>query len=531
MSFVNFVRFCILYICIEHNRPLQMNRRDFIKDLTATTASVAIASAIPGSMLAHERKRADGRAPRVLIKGGTVITSQNEFKADVLVEGETIVAIGLNLPQASSDRVINAEGKYVMPGGIDQHVHYSFVYKGSKVRGFETTDACALGGTTTVIEFVNQQRGKGIIETMDAYRSSDAEGISMVDYAFHPVITDPREEVLDELERLPQAGYSTVKLFMAYKGQFFHADDDTIVKALEKGRDAGITVMLHAENGDMVDYLTRKLIAEGKTEPKYHAVSRPPIVEAEATSRAIYLAQMTGAPLYIVHVTCSEALEAIKAAQMKGLPVYGETCAHYLLFDESVLDLPKNEGAKYVCSPALRPKIHQSALWEGLRQGWLNAVSSDHCGFDWAHQKHLGLGPGHSFADIPNGAPSVQNRMNAVWTYGVCTGLISRQKFVEIMCTNPAKNNGLQNKGEIAVGKDADIVIFDPDWRSVMGVDSCREGVDYSIYEGMEQKGRPETVLLRGKVIVENGRFTGKPGDGRFTRSEPYGLAFEHIKH
>lgn len=493
-----------------------MNRRKFIKDIAATTAAVTLASVVPEkaqAMAGHARKSAEHTT---LIKNGTIITSESEFAGDVLIVGETIAAIGMNLPSKGVDRVIDATGKYVMPGGIDQHVHYSFVYKGSKVRGFETTDACALGGTTTVIEFVNQKRGMGMIETLQEYNRTDAEGISMVDYAFHPVLTDPRPEVIEEIARMPEAGYSTVKLFMAYKGQFFHADDDTIVKAMAKGKEAGVMVMLHAENGDMVDYLTKKLISEGKTSPKYHAVSRPPIVEGEATSRAIYLSEMTGAPVYIVHVTCREALEAIKAAQQRGLPVFGETCAHYLLFDESVLDLPDNEGAKFVCSPALRPKEHQDVLWQALNNGWLNAVSSDHCGFDWEHQKHLGLGIGQSFADIPNGAPSVQNRMNAIWTYGVCTGRISRQKFVEIMCTNPARNNGLDRKGRITVGYDADIVIFDPDYRGVMGVKSCHEGVDYSIYEGMEQKGCPETVLLRGKVIVEGGNYVGNRGDGKF---------------
>ncbi len=467
---------------------------------------------------------------KLLIKNGTVLTTENEYLADVLVDGEKIAAVGKGLPEDGVDRVIDASGKYVMPGGIDQHVHYSFVYKGSKVRGFETTNACAVGGTTTVIEFVNQVKGKGLIESLEEYNKSDAEGISMVDYAFHPVMTDPRPEVIEEIPDLAAAGYPTMKLFMAYKGQFFHADDEAIINALEKGKETGITVMVHAENGDMVDYLTKKLIAEGKTGAYYHCVSRPPIVEGEATSRAIQLAEMAGAPIYIVHVTCREALEAIKAAQQKGLPVYGETCAHYLLFDDSYLALPNEEGAKFVCSPALRPKEHQEVIWEALREGWLNAVSSDHCGFDWKYQKHLGMGEGCSFADIPNGAPSVQNRMNAIWTYGVCEGRISKQKFVEIMSTNPAENNGLVTKGHIAPGYDADIVVFDPDYEGTMGVDSCLEGVDYSIYEGMKQKGRPETVLLRGKVIVEDAAYVGEKGDGKFIPGKPYCKAYENVK-
>lgn len=462
-----------------------------------------------------------------LIKNGTVLTAENEFIADVLVKDDTIVAIGKDIAPQKVDRVIDASGKYVMPGGIDQHVHYSFVYKGSRVRGFETTDACAVGGTTTVVEFVNQEKGKGLVESLETYEKEYVRDIAMVDYAFHPVMTDPTPEVLDEIPSLPDKGYSTMKLFMAYKGQFFHADDEAILNALIRSKDAGITVMVHAENADMVDYLTKKLITEGKTGAYYHALSRPPIVEAEATSRAIRLAELAGAPIYIVHVTCREALNEIRIAKQRGQAVFGETCAHYLLFDESSLALPNEEGAKFVCSPALRTKDHQEDLWEGLRQNVINAISSDHCGFDWEIQKHLGMGEGCTFADIPNGAPSVQNRMNAIWTYGVCTGRISRQKFVEIMSTNPAKNSGLKRKGCIAPGFDADIVIFDPNYSGIMGVDSCLEGVDYSIYEGMKREGRPETVLLRGKVVVENGEYVGEKGDGKFVPSEPFGEAYQ----
>ena len=352
----------------------------------------------------------------------------------------------------------------------------------------------------------------------------------MVDYGFHIVMTDPRPEVIEEIPKLAEAGYPTLKLFMAYKGQFFHADDDAIIQALTKGKEAGITVMVHAENGDIVDFLTKKLIAEGKTGTYYHAVSRPPVCEAEATRRAIYLAEMADAPIYIVHVTCKEALDEIRAAYQRGQSVYGETCAHYLLFDESVLDQPNFEGAKYICSPALRTKDHQEPLWEALNKGWLNAVSSDHCGFDFAVQKHMGFGEGKSFADVPNGAPSVQNRVNAVWTYGVCEGKLSRQEFVNVIAASPARVNGLTEKGHIAVGYDADIVVFDPDYRGVMGVANSLEGVDYSIYEGMEQKGRPETVLLRGQVIVENAEYVGKKGQGKLAKGKPFGSAYDKFK-
>ncbi|WP_394267198.1 dihydropyrimidinase [Anaerotignum sp.] len=467
---------------------------------------------------------------KTLIKNGMILTTENEFKSDILVVDEKIAAIGKDLSAEGVDKIIDAEGKYVFPGGIDQHVHYSFVYKGSKVRGFETSNAPALGGTTTVIEFVNQVQGKGLLESIEEFKSNDVDGIAMVDYGFHIVMTDPRPEVIEEIPKLAEAGYPTLKLFMAYKGQFFHADDDAIIQALTKGKEAGITVMVHAENGDIVDFLTKKLIAEGKTGTYYHAVSRPPVCEAEATRRAIYLAEMADAPIYIVHVTCKEALDEIRAAYQRGQSVYGETCAHYLLFDESVLDQPNFEGAKYICSPALRTKDHQDHLWEALNKGWLNAVSSDHCGFDFAVQKHMGFGEGKSFADVPNGAPSVQNRVNAVWTYGVCEGKLSRQEFVNVIAASPARVNGLTEKGHIAVGYDADIVVFDPDYRGIMGVANSLEGVDYSIYEGMEQKGRPETVLLRGQVIVENAEYVGEKGQGKLAKGKPFGSAYDKFK-
>ena len=467
---------------------------------------------------------------KTLIKNGMILTTENEFKSDILIVDEKIAAIGKNLSEEGVDKIIDAEGKYVFPGGIDQHVHYSFVYQGSKVRGFETSNAPALGGTTTVIEFVNQVQGKGLLESIDEFKTKDVDGIAMVDYGFHIVMTDPRPEVIEEIPKLAEAGYTTLKLFMAYKGQFFHADDDAIIQALTKGKEAGITVMVHAENGDIVDFLTKKLIVEGKTGTYYHAVSRPPVCEAEATRRAIYLAEMADAPIYIVHVTCKEALDEIRAAYQRGQSVYGETCAHYLLFDESVLDQPNFEGAKYICSPALRTKDHQEPLWEALNKGWLNAVSSDHCGFDFAVQKHMGFGEGKSFADVPNGAPSVQNRVNAVWTYGVCEGKLSRQEFVNVIAASPARVNGLTEKGHIAVGYDADIVVFDPDYRGVMGVANSLEGVDYSIYEGMEQKGRPETVLLRGQVIVENAEYVGKKGQGKLAKGKPFGSAYDKFK-
>jgi dihydropyrimidinase len=462
----------------------------------------------------------------VLIQNGIVVTSENEVKADVYIEGETIQAIGENL-QVAADEVVDATGKYILPGGVDQHVHFSFTYKGSKVRGFETSHAAAVGGTTTLIEFVNQEPGKGLVQSIDEYRKSDVDGIAMVDYSFHSVMTDPRPEVIQEIPELAKAGYPTMKLFMAYKGMFFHADDDAILKALYQGRDAGITIMVHAENADMIDVLTQQLVAEGKVEPYYHAVSRPPVVEAEATRRAIYLAQLADAPLYVVHVSAREALEEIKKANHNGQQIFGETCSHYLVLDTEDLAKPNFEGAKYVCSPALRTEEHRAALWEAIDKKWLNAVSSDHCGFDFKEQKHMGYGEGKSFADIPNGAPSLQNRLNILWTYGVEEGRISRSRLVDLFATMPAKINGLTRKGQLAVGFDGDVVVFDPAYAGVIQAANNLEGVDYCPFEGFQQKGRAETVFLRGKKVVEKGKYIGEKGQGQFVPGAPFGAAYE----
>ena len=461
-----------------------------------------------------------------IIRNGTVVSPVNEFKADILIRDEKIAAVGSNLDIEGAD-IIDAKGMYVLPGGIDQHVHFSFEYKGEKVRGFETSNAAAAGGTTTVVEFVNQVPGKGLLESITDYRKASVEGKAMVDYNFHGIITDPRESVFEEAHSLVAAGCTTIKLFMAYKGMFFHADDDVILKALKSAREAGITIMVHAENADAIDVLQKELTAADKTEPYYHAVSRPPLVEAEATGRAIYLSRLADAPIYIVHVSCREAVEEIRSAKAEGFPVFGETCSHYLVLDESALAKPGFEGAKYVCSPALRTADHHQPLWDALNAGWLNAVSSDHCGFDWKKQKHMGT---DSFVNIPNGAPGMENRLAVLWTYGVETGKISRQKLVEIYSAAPAANCGIDYcKGSIAPGYDADLVIFDPKWRGTMSIENSLHGVDYSPYEGMQQSGWPDKVLLRGKVIAEKGRYTGGGFRGRQVKGRPFGRCYRGL--
>lgn len=454
-----------------------------------------------------------------IIKNGTIVTNTEEFQADILIDGEKIVQIGRGLDCTGAE-AIDASGKYVLPGGVDQHVHFSFEFNGSKVRGFETSNAAAKGGTTTLIEFVNQVKGKGLLDSIEDYRKENADGVAMVDYSFHSVLTDPRDEVFEEIPRLAEAGYPTMKLFMAYKGMFFHADDDAILRALEKGKECGVTVMVHAENADMIDVLQKKLIAQGMTEPYGHVLSRPPLVEAEATRRAIYLAELADAPLYVVHVSCKEALEEIANAAARGVKVKGETCSHYLTLDSTNLQKPEFQGAKYVCSPALRTPDHFDALWMGLNRNWLNAVSSDHCGFNWEHQKHMGK---DDFRNIPNGAPGLENRLEVLWTYGVEKGKISRQKLVDIFATAPARNNGIGYcKGSLSIGYDADVVIYDPDYRGVFTNEGSLQGVDYCSYEGMEKIGQVDTVLLRGSVVVKGGEYVGEKGQGKLIAGQPF---------
>ncbi len=460
---------------------------------------------------------------KTLIKNGTIVTASNEYVGDILIEDEKIAEIGKDL-KGDADKVYDVKGKYVLPGGIDQHVHFSFEFNGAMVRGFETSNAAVVGGTTTVIEFVNQKKGQGLLESIKNYREQKADGISMADYAFHIVMTDPRPEVIDEIPELAKEGYPTMKLFMAYKGMFFHADDEAILKALIKAKEAGITVMVHAENADAIDVLQKQLIAEGKTEPYSHVLSRPPMVEGEATARAIHLAKIADAPIYIVHVTCKEALEEIVRAQEAGQKVSGETCTHYLTLDSSNLKKPNFEGAKYVCSPALRTPDHLEAMWQGIVKGHINAVSSDHCGFDWETQKKMGI---DDFRNIPNGAPGLQNRLGILWTYGVEKGIISRQKLVDIYSTQPAKNNGLDHvKGHLDVGYDADIVVYDPNGKHTITNADMLHGVDYCSYEGMEQIGNVDKVFLRGNLAVEDGKYIGKKGDGKFIARKPFGAMY-----
>ncbi|MGN7398085.1 dihydropyrimidinase [Peribacillus frigoritolerans] len=463
----------------------------------------------------------------LLIKNGTIVTAVDEFIGDILIEEEKIIAIGKNLDN-KVDQVVDATGKYVLPGGVDQHVHYSFDFKGEKVRGFETSNAAIVGGTTTVIEFVDQKPGKGIAETIFDYDKTEVSKLAMVDYSFHGVICEPTDELFEEIPTLPDKGLTTIKLFMAYKGLPNHSDDEAIFKALKASKDAGITVMVHAENADVIDVLQKEYISKGQTDPYFHALSRPPLVEVEATQRAINLAALAEAPIYIVHVTAKEVMETIRTSHNNGIPVYGETCTHYLMLDKEDLARPNFEGAKYVCSPALRSESDRNALWEAINNGWLNAVSSDHCGFNWETQKHMGV---DNFTYIPNGSPGIQNRLGILWTYGVNTGRISRQRLVDLYATTPARINGLAHrKGHIGVGMDADIVLYEPNHTSIITNETSLHGVDFNIYEGFKQEGKVDKVYLRGKLMVNDGKFIGEQGEGSFIPGTPFGLCYEGDK-
>lgn len=460
----------------------------------------------------------------LLIKNGILVSSEGQYEADIYVENEKIVEIGSSLTK-SADEIIDAKGKYILPGGVDEHVHYGSF--GSLE--FDTSNAAVVGGTTTVVDFAPQPKGLSIRESVKKHNEETAKGIAMCDYSFHGMVMDPTEELIEEIKELPKAGISTLKFFMAYKGTPFMSEDDIIFKALQTAKEYGVTIMVHAENGDLVKLLQEQLVEEGKTEPYYHAESRPPLVESEATKRAIYLAEIADSPLFIVHVSCKEALEEIKYAYSKGSPIYGETCTHYLTLTEEKLKEPNFEGAKYVCSPALRKQNHVDALWEAVDKGWLLAVGSDHCANKGGFEKDKKKGI-NRFDEIPNGCPGVQDRLVMLWTYGVETGRISKEKLVDLYATTPAKICGIYpQKGTLSVGSDADIVIFDPSFEGEISVENSYHGSDYSPFESMKQKGRPEKVFLRGNLVAEDGKYLGQKGQGKYIKMKPYGLCYDEF--
>src|SRR6476660_3666290 len=455
---------------------------------------------------------------RTLIRNGRVVTAVDSYVADILIDGATISMIGADLAAVvgSVDRIIDASGKLVLPGGIDPHTHMDLPFGGtSSSDDFETgTRAAAFGGTTTIVDFAVQYRGQSLNEALDVWFAK-AQGKATIDYGFHMIVTDLPDQRLPELNGLIRQGVSSFKLFMAYPGVFL-VDDGTIFKAMTTAAEAGGLVCMHAENGVIIDVLVKRALAEGRTAPKYHALTRPTIAEAEGVHRAIAIAQMANSPVYIVHLSCYDALKEVQAARDLGLPAFAETCPQYLFLDHSYYEQEGFEGAKYVMTPPLRDKSNQEQLWKGLRGNDLQVISTDHCPFCFKEQKELGR---DDFSKIPNGGPGVENRMSLIFDGGVVQKRISLNRFVELTSTAAAKIFGLfPRKGTIAVGSDADIVIFDPNRSQTISAKTHHMRVDYSAYEGRVVRGVTETVLSRGNVIVENGTFKGKAGSGQFLK-------------
>jgi dihydropyrimidinase len=456
---------------------------------------------------------------RTLIRGGLVITASDESAVDVLIEDEKVVALAdpAFAQSWTADTVIDATGKYVIPGGVDAHTHMELPFGGTFASDtFETgTRAAAWGGTTTIVDFAVQSMGKSLRDGLDAWHAK-ADGNCAIDYAFHMIMADVNEGSLKEMEGLVGEGITSFKLFMAYPGVFY-SDDGKILRALQKGAETGGLIMMHAENGIAIDVLVAQALERGNTDPKYHGVVRHALLEAEATHRAIRLAQVAGAPIYIVHLSAAEALAEVSRARDEGHNAFAETCPQYLFLDVDDLARPGFEGAKYVCSTPLRPVEHQAALWRGLRTDDLSVVSTDHCPFCFKDQKELGIG---DFSKIPNGLPGVETRMDLL-QQAVLDGHIGRRRWVEIACATPAKMFGLYpRKGTIAPGSDADIVVYDPNAQQVLSAETHHMNVDYSCYEGRSITGKAETVLSRGRVVVDKGEYLGSAGHGRFVRRE-----------
>ncbi|GMQ85558.1 MAG: dihydropyrimidinase [Acidimicrobiia bacterium] len=461
-----------------------------------------------------------------LIKGGTVITAIDTTDADVRIDGELVTGIaapGTHDWEAAADTVIDATGKYVVPGSLDVHTHMELPFGGTVASdNFESgSRAAAWGGTTTMVDFAVQVKGESMMEGFENWMAK-ASGNCAVDYGFHMIAGDINQDTLAEMDKLMESGVTSFKLFMAYPGVLY-SDDGEILRAMQKAADIGALIMMHAENGIAIDVLREQAIERGETDPVNHGLTRPSITEGEATHRAIALAELTGVPLYIVHLSAKEALDEVTMARDRGLPVYAETCPQYLFLSlEEHLAAPGFEGAKYVCSTPVRQRGegHQDALWRGLITDDLQVVSTDHCPFCMDDHPTLGtqkrLGEG-DFTKIPNGLPGVEDRFQLMYQGGVAEGRFSVNRWIEVCCTAPAKLFGLYpKKGTIAVGSDADIVIFDPDVRWTKSVDEHHMDVDYSCYEGMEVQGKVETVLLRGEVIIDGDEYLGMKGDGRY---------------
>ncbi|MCW2923836.1 MAG: phenylhydantoinase [Thermoleophilia bacterium] len=457
---------------------------------------------------------------KTVISGGTIVTASETYRADVLIEGERIVAIGTDLSEGA-DRVIDATGKLVLPGAIDVHTHMDMPFGGTtSCDDFTSGHVAALhGGTTMHIDFSTQPKGGSLQDGLDTWHAK-ADGKAVMDYGFHMIVTDARPEVIEELDSMVEQGVTSFKCFLAYPDALM-VDDDTLFAVMERASANGGLVMIHAENGQVIDTLVKRAVAAGDTRPGFHYRTRPAALEGESTERAIALAKVADAPVYIVHVTCAEAVDAIARARAKGQKVWGESCTQYFYLTQDDLDRDGFEGAKFVCSPPLRTEADQARLWEAIRRDELEVISTDHCPFNYEGQKTLGR---DSFAGIPNGIPGIEERMGLL-SEAVWEGHLTAQRWVEVTATNPAKLFGCYpKKGTIAPGSDADIVVWDAEATHTWSKETTHSAIDYTCYEGMETRGVPTHVLSRGELMVEHGQLTdaATPGRGQFVKRRPF---------
>jgi dihydropyrimidinase len=462
----------------------------------------------------------------VLIRGGRVITAADDYVADVYVDQDQVSMIGRGL-DVSADRVVDARGRYVIPGAVDPHTHLEMPFGGTVTCDDFTsgTVSAAFGGTTTHIDFCMQAKGQTLPDALATWHEKIRRCPPVIDVGFHLAVTDLSYPAsLEDLAGAPDRGVTSYKLFMAYKGAIM-VDDETLFRVMQVAGRTGALVLVHAENGDAIDVMVRQALAEGKIEPIWHARTRPPETEGEATNRAIQLARLAGAPLYVVHVSCAEAIDPIARARAAGWNVRGETCTQYLFIDESYLDRPDFEGAKYVYTPPPRPREHQELLWRALETDVLSVVSTDHCPFNWQSQKTLGI---DDFSKIPNGGPGIENRLHMLHHFGVGEGRIGLERWVELVSTNPARIFGLYpRKGTIAVGSDADLVVWNPERELTLSAATHHSRVDYNLFEGTRVRGAPDLVMVRGQVVVEDDRLVAEPGVGRFLPRARFGQALE----